>query len=376
MVLCLLYAFCYPFAMSQPRLIQLDLLRAVAIFLVLGNHMVPAPPQLNIYINKLTTFWFYGGWVGVDLFFVLSGFLVSGLLFREYMTHEKLNLKRFLIRRGLKIYPSFYVLIATTVIFAPFFAKEIPLRNLFAEIFFVQNFFGKLWPHTWSLAVEEHFYIGLAILFFLFLKFQSQKKNPFRAIPYFFVIFAVLCLTLRALMAIYKGTSIGLTFFRIDALFFGVLISYFWNFYSLGENLFLRRNKNWLILLGILLLLPPFFFRSVINPWFFVFGMTTNYIAGGLLLVGCLTTEFKNKGVARIIAGIGTYSYSIYLWHLPVQYWVVKPLLTKLGMNNWFFYAGFYLLGAIVVGVILSKTIEYPILKIRDKYFPRRSLAA
>ena len=69
---------------SKNRLVALDVLRAVAILLVLGRHMLPCPPETSVWANKLTNIWINGGWIGVDLFFVLSGFLVSGLLFQEY----------------------------------------------------------------------------------------------------------------------------------------------------------------------------------------------------------------------------------------------------------------------------------------------------
>jgi peptidoglycan/LPS O-acetylase OafA/YrhL len=361
--------------MSPNRLIQLDLLRAAAIFLVLGSHLILCPPEINYLLYLLTKFWSNGGWVGVDLFFVLSGFLVSGLIFREYQNYGTVRIKRFLIRRGFKIYPSFYLMIAVTVIFSSFFEKEIPIKTLLAELFFVQNFFGKLWPHTWSLAVEEHFYFGLALLTFVFLHIKSFKKDAFGYIPHLFILIAFVCLVLRALMAVYKGTSIGLTFFRMDALFFGVLISYYWNFGSLKENQFLKSKKNWFIFLGIILFLPPFFFKSIFDPWFFVFGMTTNYLAGGLLLLGVLNREVQVNFFSKTIAYIGTYSYSIYLWHFMIQDWIVRALMKQAGIDNWFFYAGFYLFGTIILGIVFSKIVEFPLLRIRDKYFPSRSVA-
>src|ERR1700754_2595070 len=79
------------------RLRELDFLRGIAIILVLMRHI-----PLSSYTTNL-------GWIGVDLFFVLSGFLVSGLLFKEYMRYGKINPGRFLIQRGFKIYPIYFL---------------------------------------------------------------------------------------------------------------------------------------------------------------------------------------------------------------------------------------------------------------------------
>lgn len=111
-----------------------------------------------------------GGWIGVDLFFVLSGFLISGLLFREHRKTGGVRIGRFLARRGFKIYPAFYVMILFTLAVGSLFDQRLPLRDVLAELSFTQNYFGGLWDHTWSLAVEEHFYIGIAALFALLLR--------------------------------------------------------------------------------------------------------------------------------------------------------------------------------------------------------------
>jgi peptidoglycan/LPS O-acetylase OafA/YrhL len=93
------------------RVRQLDILRAIAVLLVLGRH------------EHANALWRRCGWVGVDLFFVLSGFLISGLLFSEYKKRGRLDLPRFYIRRGLKIYPSFYVLILATFLVSMHFGR-------------------------------------------------------------------------------------------------------------------------------------------------------------------------------------------------------------------------------------------------------------
>ncbi|HYJ63150.1 MAG TPA: acyltransferase, partial [Parafilimonas sp.] len=142
------------------RLKEIDFLRGIAIILVLFRH--------HLISNKL----YQIGWIGVDLFFVLSGFLVSGLLFREYKKSHRINVRLFLIRRGFKIYPLFYVFILLTAFMERFVYGHLNMRDFFSEAFFVQNYFGNIWWHTWSLAIEEHFYFGLAF----FILFLAHKK--------------------------------------------------------------------------------------------------------------------------------------------------------------------------------------------------------
>ncbi|MBX6315440.1 MAG: acyltransferase, partial [Isosphaeraceae bacterium] len=93
------------------RDLGLDILRAVAILLVLGHHAPFSPSDRPILLRAPLFALLYGGWCGVDLFFVLSGFLVSGLLFTEFKAHGRISPGRFLIRRGFKIYPQFYIYI-------------------------------------------------------------------------------------------------------------------------------------------------------------------------------------------------------------------------------------------------------------------------
>ena len=143
------------------RIKSIDFLRGIAVLLVVFRHIYLEPILITV------------GWVGVDLFFVLSGFLVSNLLFQEYKQTQTVKPIRFLIRRGFKIYPLFYIMI-----FLLFFIEshlnpqyyDIYKARLFNEVLFIQNYHYDvtLIGHTWSLAVEEHFYFALALLFFIF----------------------------------------------------------------------------------------------------------------------------------------------------------------------------------------------------------------
>ena len=121
------------------------------------------------------------GWIGVDLFFVLSGFLISGLLFNEYKTCSSISFKRFFIRRGLKIYPAFYLfLFLTGLVYYLVFHVLSSRTHYLAEFFFVQNYWHGVWDHTWSLAVEEHFYILLPTVLLFLVRRSPEQRNPFR----------------------------------------------------------------------------------------------------------------------------------------------------------------------------------------------------
>lgn len=182
-------------AASSARLPQIDLLRAVAVLMVIGNHSAICPPETNIFLNKLTAIWYRGGWTGVDLFFVLSGFLVSGLLFDEYQKQGSINFKKFLVRRGLKIYPAFWLLLIVS--FAVIVAShEVIYRGGFlSELLFIQDYHQGIWDHTWSLAIEEQFYLFLCLIFFVFIFVgRGNREKSFDFIPSLFVFIAAVSL--------------------------------------------------------------------------------------------------------------------------------------------------------------------------------------
>lgn len=220
---------------------NLDILRAIAVLLVIGRH-VPGPLS-----------WKFVGWVGVDLFFVLSGFLISGLLFSEYKKTGGINWGRFFIRRGFKIYPSFYAMIFATFLWQVVKHEGIRWKPYLPELLFYQSYQpDRLWGHTWSLAVEEHFYIFLPLLLLTILKLQRKNNapDPFRVIPAVWAILGVSCLLQRFYLAYtlphvpeWWQSILLPTHLRIDSLFFGVLLGYFHHFRELELRQILA--KGW-----------------------------------------------------------------------------------------------------------------------------------
>jgi peptidoglycan/LPS O-acetylase OafA/YrhL len=114
------------------RQLSLDLLRGIAVLLVIVCHCHVTEPILAT-IKR-------GGWIGVDLFFVLSGFLVSGLLFKQHAKEGRIRPIQFLIRRGFKIYPAFWVFIAFTVLSFDVTHGHIPWDKMTGELLFLQSY--------------------------------------------------------------------------------------------------------------------------------------------------------------------------------------------------------------------------------------------
>src|SRR5215469_7294033 len=202
---------------------RLDILRCIAVIVVILHH------------SAESTFFTRTGWVGVDLFFVLSGFLISGLLFSEYKRRRLISFKRFFIRRGLKIYPAFYVFLLLTGITEIMVFHSHPTgRQYLHEILFVMNYERGVWDHTWSLAVEEHFYVFLPVFLMILARFSSNHENPFHSIPKAAAVIAALCLIFRAVSVFIGKPNFNMAYIgshaRMDALFSGVLIGYLYHF--------------------------------------------------------------------------------------------------------------------------------------------------
>lgn len=349
-------------SLQKGRIPALDFLRGIAIVLVLFRHLNISGGGL---FNLGARFLNGGGWVGVDLFFVLSGFLVSGLIFNEYETRGSFNPWRFFVRRGFKIYPVFYLFLAITfgmTLYWHFATPERTRRYLY-EALFICNY-TRLKPEhdwLWSLCVEEHFYLLLCVLMVILIRTRQMTARMFGII---YLLFLVVGLTLRTYhlyhdekMNLYTGYS----HLRFDALFFGVLLAFL---YRYGD---LRKYRSAVLtavaVAGVLL---PFFFTRYagrdqgLNTVVF---LSTNPICFGYLMIRMLETR---AAWMRGFAYIGKYSYSIYVFHGWVNAGCYRHF------SGWKYYAC-YFLGSLAVGIIISKLVEYPFLAIRDRFFPSLS---
>ncbi|MES2387913.1 MAG: acyltransferase [Bacteroidota bacterium] len=358
---------------------ELDFLRGLAIVLVMMRH------------NRFESIISFGGGIGVDLFFVLSGFLVSGLLFDEYKKYGNIKPGLFLIRRGFKIYPSYFLALGVAVVWLVVESHSkhtlVPWDKVVWSVLFLQNYFGGILSPTWSLGVEEHFYIALAALVFWLTKNKSlTKHNKFL---YLFFAVAVSAIGLRvitlATLPISLENNRYPSHLRVDSLMFGALIAFYYHFHRNRLDAFYFKYRAPLLIGSAAIIWIPFW-SGVPDYYTFSIEYTILYIAFGSFMVALLIDPAATKLLQRIIspyifrllAFTGLYSYNIYLWHTGTMRFLDK-LLDKvaptLKSNEWA-YTALYFAFSLALGILLTYIIETPFLKLRDKYFPKRKKQA
>lgn len=353
------------------RSIQLDFLRFLGIFLVMINHSyVDDKTVLGSFIKEI----WYGGWIGVDLFFVLSGYLVSGLIFNEYKLYDTFNSKNFLIRRGFKIYPTFYFFLISSYFFFNYATKEhYSLIKMVYEGVFISNYMGYNNGHIWSICVEEHFYFLLALVFFVLIKYKKVQLNVFVGIYLSLLILGLVCRYYNYLH--YSSYDFDRDYtqshYRFDALFFGVLLSYIAHYKSdlITKALASKLNIP-VIIVSVVFLCSNFVFPRPDYRFISVVNLAINPVCFGYLMINIIS--FKNNLFLKLItplAYVGKYSYSIYLFHKLFNFIAIHA--EKSGGAAYFL---LYFLLSIGGGILISKLIEYPLINLREKYFPSRSV--
>jgi peptidoglycan/LPS O-acetylase OafA/YrhL len=364
-----------PASNSAPaRSIELDFIRGIAIIAVMGYHFHSYPTG-SAFIAAIEMPLKSFGHEGVNLFFTLSGFLVGGLLLKQYSQDGRIDAGRFIVRRMFKIWPAYYVLI----LFHVFAGRHPTSTFLVQNLTHMQNYFGSSIAQTWSLAVEEHFYLFLPVLLIGFARLKL-KANAILG-----VLFAICMLVLVARSAAVANGDLNGTFFytqyRIDSLLFGVLLATIYWMKPAAYQWLAVRKKTLIAMVVLLVAWLVFGTRNVALDQ--SIGYTIQAIGFTALIV--LTLEYsgsiRDSFIYRGIGWIGLYSYGIYLWHslalAPGDILIRKAAAMGLpAIPSWAFIMAAQFAIAIGVGYVTTRAVEFPFLRIRDALFPAKRKGA
>ena len=298
----------------------LDYIRFLGIFLVLSYHFFP---------NALP-----GGFLGVNMLFVLSGFLISFHLIDSLYKDGSIDFKNFYFKRFVRIFPPVLLMLSLTTIFAFAINKDYTVRyfdQFLAAFSYNYNFFEimrggsyenqfvkQLFMHTWSLAIEVHFYIIWPWVMASIYKKVKDKRNIKRRFSKKFmeicIILYVYAYILTFLLVALRKENISFVYFfdlaRMGSFVFGSMLGIFVKRFSFNR---LPYNKLTMIFSGLLLLMSLLFSYDNRATYFIGF-LLTDIITGILILVGYSN---KNLDEGKVIPRLSEYSYGMYVFHWP-----------------------------------------------------------
>ncbi len=248
---------------------------------------------------------------------------------------------------------------------------------MYSELLFIQCYQQGHWNHTWTLAVEEHFYLALPILLLWLARRKPEARDPFRPVLYLVAATSIICLAARLINFWVREEMTFLTHafpthLRIDSLFFGVAIAYAYHFHADWFRRTFARRRYAMIGAGSLLVGITAYFTTPDGAFIYTWGFTQLYVGFAAVVVGVLCCEIPRNRLTGAVATLGTFSYSIYLWHMATIYYAV-PYLKEAGYS-WHVRVLIYFVSAFVVGITMAKLVELPTLRLRDRFVPSRAI--
>ena len=302
------------------RIPSLDGLRAISILFVIIGHAYATLPRLTGIPGALMdgfTFIAGNGEMGVTVFFVLSGFLITTLLLKELRKTGKLSIKAFYIRRAFRIWPAFYLMLAVVVLLGVFRAIPLTVGEVVSAGLFFWNYYphGATWflGHTWSLAVEEQFYLVWPLI----LKFLGVSRAAWFAAAVIAIEPAVRVANYALVPAMRSHIGImGHT--RADSLMIGALAAILYAKPAFQH--FVNRLFAWHLPLAggcFLLLVNPFLEAKGRGGYM----LSVGFLLQSLLIAAIMLWSIQNSDRwfgrmlnSRLAVHVGLISYSLYLW--------------------------------------------------------------
>lgn len=358
-------------------------MRATAILFVVLSHALWIFPEASGNLVDLIRLM---GVMGVEIFFVLSGFLIGRILFRIFTKKEfnSKDLNYFLIRRWFRTLPNYYLALVINIAIAAYFGREHP-ESLWKFFFFLQNAIDGMdlfFPESWSLPVEEFAYIICPFLFYIALlfKWRIAKERVFLIITLCIIVFFIS----TKLVYNYHTPASDMNYwnihlktvvlYRVDAIYYGVLAAYI----SLKKPLLWKFKKGLILFISFFgFFLFHFFIAKkslTIEQYPFLWNVLYLPVCS-ILIAFSLPFLSQWKSVPRLISKpvttISLISYSMYLLHYSIILQLMRYLkpIENLSIDEKMIYVIIYLTLTILLSYILYKVYEKPMMDIRDRPF-------
>jgi peptidoglycan/LPS O-acetylase OafA/YrhL len=383
---------------TAKRVFGLDVMRALAILIVVDAHATIALKEYynGIFLHHLLP-------DGVELFFVLSGFLIGGILIRTYEKKQRFDrelLLNFWTRRWFRTLPNYYVVLGGLILMALLRAWRSSLHHtlppagtLIKYFFFVQNFahfVPDFFPETWSLAIEEWSYITLPLVLWVMHSLFSTQWSRQRIVLVTILTIIIGTNLYRFITAIQIPISEGelgyrgIVITRLDAISYGVLAAYVRHYFpAQWTNESLRRR---LLIIGLIMTVLASFSASIIIigyygklgifPAYTFFKRTFYFPLIGLSMALLMpymdgwrtaTGLWGRFGIARAITHISLISYSMYLLNLtPIMLNFIERIPTTSFATGWLKVGLFWAL-VLVLSTLLYKFFEKPVTELRER---------
>jgi peptidoglycan/LPS O-acetylase OafA/YrhL len=361
---------------TLPHIAPLDGLRGVAILFVILVHLVPSPAP--------------GGWFGVDLFFVLSGFLITSILLREHRLSGGIHLGRFYFRRALRLLPALFLMMLACLAVAyfrePSRTFSYTLLNARAVILYFYNWRlyytdsvhqTPVFAHLWSLSVEEQFYLLWPLLLLLLLRLGLGRR-------------LILALCFGAALSFIFGRAvvplrseyhwlISLLSMRYDGLLWGVCIALSIEGRALLPSRGVRLVGAAVVAVAVALLAVHARMPAVPHPISPLYNIRVGYSVVEVCSTALVAvTVFCAPMVWRIgleyapLRWLGRISYGLYLWHIPIlTYMIYLPTVyisAQFATIPVWIRSESAILLSVGVAALSHYCFERPILRWRDRF--------
>lgn len=364
------------------RIYGLDILRAYAVCLVLYVH---TRQYLSQSVQNIIHYFICDG---VTVFFTLSGFLIGNILIKTFEKNKlnKSTLINFWLNRWMRTLPLYYFILIISILL---YDNTVTFSYIIKYIFFLQNVKIMIWDYfysvSWSLSVEEWFYLLIPILLCIIAIFTRVKVKYSCLIVIVFVVLAVNTIRLHRYFDLVYNEGIDPNWYlftdwyfrtpvitRLDSVMYGLLGAYFYSYYS---TIWADQKKIKMVLGLVLIFLSSYLFKFILNSsTFLIYSNVFIFMIQGIgvmLLLPFFQSIQQGKGyIYKIVTTISLISYSIYLVHPLVIEYLIKPIGKEISLSNEFQFILIWIV-TILISFFTYKYIEKPGIDLRKLFLKK-----